>query len=314
MNGVLYAVRMAMVQSAHPHRSPSVGFIGLGNMGMPMACNYLAAASGPLFVTARSRERAQPAIAGGARWAETPRDIADECSSVVIMVPDLPQVNELLFAPGGIAESTGSSTIIVCSSVSPAGIRESAARIAESSAGRMTLVDAPVSGGTEGAEAGTLSIMVGGDSASVERVLPLLRTFGTPVHLGPLGAGQTAKACNQLIVAATIAAISEASVIAERSGLNIEALLSLLEQGYAGSRVLQTKKRAIIDRDYTPTGVARYMVKDLGFAAAEASESHTSTPVLDVLRKSFDGLVEAGLGDDDLAVMHRYIQLLPRDS
>lgn len=233
------------------------------------------------------------------------------------MVPDLPQVEELLFGPDAVSSSSSSSsssvTVVVCSSVSPVGIREIAERLTTATSGRMTIVDAPVSGGTEGAVSGTLSIMVGGDPHSVEAVRPVLATFGTPVHLGPLGSGDIAKACNQLIVAATISAIGEASVIAERSGLDLAALLSLLEGGYAGSRVLEAKKQRIIDGDYAPTGIARYMGKDLGFAAAAAAATDTATPLLDVLRESFDGLVSAGLGDLDLAVVHRYIQSLPRD-
>lgn len=314
MNSVLYADHMSLVPELSPTPPlsvpASVGLIGLGNMGMPMALNFLAAGLGELRVTGRSRERAERAIAAGAHWVDSPRELADSCSIIVIMVPDLPQVDELLFAPGGISWSAGSPIVVVCSSVSPDGIRSSDARLRAATNGRMSIVDAPVSGGTEGAEAAALSVMVGGDRATVEAVLPVLATFGTPVHLGPLGSGDIAKACNQLIVAATIFAISEASVIAERSGLNLDALLSLLARGYAASRVLETKKQKLVDRDYSPTGVARYMVKDLGFAAAAAAETATATPVLDVLRTSFDGLVAAGLGDDDLAVVHRYIGTL----
>lgn len=282
-------------------------------MGLPMALNYLKADVGELSVTGRSRDRAADALEAGAVWVATPLELADACSIIVIMVPDLPQVEELLFGPDAVSSSGSSVTLVVCSSVSPVGIREIAERMATATDGRMTIVDAPVSGGTEGAISGTLSIMVGGDPHSVDVVHPVLATFGTPVHLGPLGSGEIAKACNQLIVAATISAIGEASVIAERSGLDLDALLSLLEGGYAGSRVLEAKKQRIIDGDYTPTGIARYMAKDLGFAAAAASATDTATPLLDVLRGSFDGLVADGLGDLDLAVVHRYIQSLPRD-
>ncbi|MET4704806.1 2-hydroxy-3-oxopropionate reductase [Frigoribacterium sp. UYMn621] len=313
VNSVLYAVFMTQVPGKSVRAEQSVGFIGLGKMGLPMALNYLKADIGSLRVTGRSRDRAADALEAGAVWVATPRQLADACSIIIIMVPDMPQVEELLFGRDAVSSSGSSATVVVCSSVSPIGIREVAERLSVATSGRMTIVDAPVSGGTEGAIAATLSIMVGGDIDSVQSVFPVLATFGTPVHLGPLGSGEIAKACNQLIVAATISAISEASVIAERSGLDLEALLSLLQGGYAGSRVLETKKQRIIDGDYTPTGIARYMVKDLGFAAAAASATDTATPVLDVLRASFEGLVSAGLGDLDLAVVHRYIQSLPRD-
>jgi 2-hydroxy-3-oxopropionate reductase len=304
---------MSMVHQVPSRAEPSVGFIGLGNMGLPMAINFLRAGIGGLRVTGRSRHRAADAIQAGAIWVATPLELADSCSIIIVMVPDLPQVEELLFGPGSVSSSDATVTVVVCSSVSPLGIREVAKRLEAATEGRMTVIDAPVSGGTEGAQSGTLSIMVGGDPEIVAMVHPVLATFGTPVHLGPLGSGDVAKACNQLIVAATISAISEASVIAERSGLDLDALLSLLQGGYAGSRVLETKKQRIIDADYSPTGVARYMVKDLGFAAAAASATDTATPLLDVLRGSFDGLVADGLGDLDLAVVHRYIQSLPRD-
>lgn len=277
-------------------------------MGLPMALNLLAQHPALVVITARSQERAAVAIDAGARWVETPREIAEQCGIVVLMVPDLPQIESLLFDTDGIADATGEVIVVVCSSVSPVGIRTTEAKLRKLTNGRMRLVDAPVSGGTEGAQAATLSIMVGGEDNAVAAVLPILQIFGTAVHLGPLGSGDIAKACNQLVVAATMAAISEASVIAERSGLNLESFLTLLQQGYAGSRVLETKKQRLIDREYTPTGVARYMVKDLGFAAVAAVGTATSTPVLDVLRTSFDGLVNAGLGDLDLAVLHRYVE------
>lgn len=303
---------MSLAPSTPIRPNSPLGFIGLGNMGLPMVLNALAADRGPVLISGRSRERAARAIAAGAIWHDSARALADACDVIVLMVPDLPQIDELLFAADGIAHSDQTAVIVVCSSVSPVGIRESDHRLKRATDGRMVLVDAPVSGGTEGAESATLSIMVGGDTEPVGRVLELLSAFGTPIHLGPLGSGQVAKACNQLIVAATICAISEASVIAERSGLDVGALLSLLEHGYAGSRVLATKRQRIVDRDYSPTGVARYMVKDLGFAAAAAVETATATPVLEVLQQNFDGLVAAGLGDLDLAVVHRYVEELPR--
>jgi len=282
--------------------------IGLGNMGTPMAVNLLAAFPGSLTVTARSRDRAAPVLTAGASWADTPGDVAQASDVVILMVPDLPQVDELLFGEGGMAEAPTTCVVVVCSSVSPTGIRSTDERLRRQTDGRMRIVDAPVSGGTEGAAAATLSIMVGGADADVSLVVPVLSACGTPVHLGPLGSGDIAKACNQLIVAATMAAISEASVIAERSGLDLDALLTLLQGGYAGSRVLETKKNRLVERDYSPTGAARYMVKDLSFAHAAAVETATAAPVLDALRSQFDGLVAAGLGDDDLAVIHRYIR------
>lgn len=292
-----------------PHPAhPSIGMIGLGNMGTPMARNLIKAFPGRVSVTGRSRERARDVLDAGATWRDSPVELAAAASILILMVPDLPQVDELLFGDNGIAAADTECVVVVCSSVSPTGIRSTDERLRGQTDGRMRIVDAPVSGGTEGASAATLSIMVGGADSDVAIALPVLAACGTPVHLGPLGSGDIAKACNQLIVAATMAAVSEASVIAERSGLDLDTLLTLLQGGYAGSRVLETKKDRLVARDYSPSGVARFMVKDLSFAHAAAVETATSTPILDALRSQFDGLVAAGLGDDDLAVIHRYIE------
>lgn len=297
-----------MAHEASSPAHPSIGMIGLGNMGTPMALNLIAAFPDRVSVTGRSKSRAADVLAAGATWAETPAQLVDTSDVVILMVPDLPQVDELLFGDNGIVVADTECVVVVCSSVSPTGIRSTDERLRERTDGRMRVVDAPVSGGTEGASAATLSIMVGGADGDVAVALPLLAACGTPVHLGPLGSGDIAKACNQLIVAATMAAVSEASVIAERSGLDLDTLLTLLQGGYAGSRVLETKKDRLVARDYSPSGVARFMVKDLSFAHAAAVETATTTPILDALRSQFDGLVAAGLGDDDLAVIHRYIE------
>ncbi len=312
MNSVLYAGRMSTESLSSASPAISVGFIGLGNMGMPMALNFLAAGLGSLHVTGRSRERAKPALDAGAIWVDSPLALAESSSVIVIMVPDMPQVEELLFGENAISASNNSVDVVVCSSVSPIAVREADARLRAITGNRMSIVDAPVSGGTEGASDATLSIMVGGEDNSVDRVRPILETFGTPVHLGPLGSGDVAKACNQLIVAATLSAISEASIIAERSGLDLEATLSILQGGYAGSRVLDTKKDLLVSRDYSPSGVAKYMVKDLSFAESAAEATGSATPLLGVLQRTFSGLVEAGLGDLDLAVVHQYLGSLPR--
>jgi len=295
-----------MTQESNSSRTDRIGVIGLGNMGLPMALNLIAAGR-DVHVTGRSAARAAPALEAGAVWEDSPRELVDRCATILLMVPDLPQVEALLFAPDGLAASVEEALVIVSSSVSPDGIRELDVRLRAATDDRLGLVDAPVSGGTEGAAAGTLSIMVGGTRAQAERVAEVLAPCGTPVHLGPLGAGDVAKACNQLIVAATMTAIAEAAVIAERSGLDLDALLSLLQGGYAGSRVLESKRERLVHQDYSPSGVARFMVKDLSFAASAASETSTSTPLLDAVREVFTGVVEAGLGDDDLAVVHRFV-------
>jgi 3-hydroxyisobutyrate dehydrogenase-like beta-hydroxyacid dehydrogenase len=283
-----------------------VGVIGLGNMGGPMARRVLAAGH-DLGISARpaSAARARAAVPG-AVWHASARALAATSDVVILMVPDLPQVEELLLGPDGLLAAGSDPVVAVCASVSASGLRALAAR----SGAR--LVDAPVSGGTEGAEAGTLSIMVGGADDDVARARPALDACGTVVHLGPLGSGEVAKACNQLIVAATMTAVAEAAVIAERSGLDVDALLGLLQGGYAGSRVLESKRAALVAGDYRTRGAASYMVKDLRAAADEAEATGTPAPLLAAVGEVFAEVADAGLGELDLAVVHRLVRERPR--
>jgi 2-hydroxy-3-oxopropionate reductase len=227
---------------------------------------------------------------------------------IVLMLPDLPEVEAVLDGPDGIlAASPRDLVLVVSSTSSPDGVRALNQRLAAETDGAVRVVDAPVSGGTDGAAAGTLSIMLGGAEPDVARVLPLLRACGTPVHLGPLGAGQVAKACNQMIVASTILALGEAAVLADRSGLNLTVLFDLLAGGYAGSRILSTRGERLVTEDYSPSGPARYMVKDLDFATAVAAATDSHPVLLPAVKAAFDELVARGLGDLDIAVTRRFI-------
>ncbi len=291
-----------------------VGMIGLGNMGMPMARNLLAAGvAAQVSVYGRSPDKLAPLISAGAQLAETPRALAAASDVLITVLPDLDPLRELLWGEQGIVAGVGEALlIVVCSTSSPQGVRELAAELEQASAGRIRLLDAPLSGGTDGADAGRLSIMVGGEVLAFEAARPLLACMGNPLHLGPLGAGEVAKACNQMVVASTMVALSEATVIAERAGLDVASLLECLGGGYAGGRLLEARKQRLIDKDYTPTGVARYMIKDLAFARDEAARGGVVTPQLATLSRLFDDLGARGLGDQDLCVTQRYIDELDR--
>jgi len=202
-------------------------------------------------------------------------------------------------------------TILIIGSTSSAeGVRELAAELISATNGMLRVADAPVSGGADGAAAATLSIMVGGTDEDFATIEPLLATMGTPVLLGPLGSGQVAKACNQMIVASTMLALSEAAVIAERSGLDVAAFLDVLSGGYAGSRLLDSRKQRLIEKDYAVSGPAKFMVKDLDFARAAAESTTTTTPQLTMLQKVYADLVDRGFGDQDLSVAHAYVAAL----
>jgi len=286
--------------------------IGLGVMGQPMAVRALRAAeegSSHLVVNARNQERVSTLVSAGARWAATPRHLAERSDVIVLMLPDLPEVEQVLEgADGLLAGITEPTVIAIGSTSSPEEVRLIADIIGNQTAGLATVIDSPVSGGEDGAIAGTLSIMVGGASEDFERARPVLRAFGTPVLLGPLGSGQIAKACNQMIVASAVLALGEAVVIAERSGLDVRALLTLLSGGYAGSRVLETRLERFVNKDYSPSGVAKYMVKDLSFARAQAARTATVTSQLDLLFDQFSALVAEGFGDSDIAVTRAFVE------
>jgi 3-hydroxyisobutyrate dehydrogenase-like beta-hydroxyacid dehydrogenase len=289
--------------------SVPVGVIGLGMMGHPMAVNILNSGPGPLHITGRSPERYSDLVAAGAQWHATPRSLANAARVILLMLPDLPQVEEVLAGPDGIlASEPDALLLIIASSSSPVGVKELGMRLAQTTADAVRVIDAPVSGGVDGAEAGTLSIMVGGQDRDVADGWAVLSACGNPVHLGPLGSGQVAKACNQMIVASTILAIGEAAVLAERSGLDLTELFRLFGGGYAGSRVLESRGDRIIQQDYSPSGVAKYMVKDLDFATAVAAATGTHPVLLPAVKAAFEELMALGHGDSDIAVTRRYVE------
>jgi 2-hydroxy-3-oxopropionate reductase len=259
------------------------------------------------LVRSNRQSAASDLITAGARWAATPAELAG-CAVVVLMVRDLDEVSEVLDGPQGLATGDTPIVVVVSSTVSPDGLRTLAARVSADSAGRVRVIDAPVSGGEEGAVAGTLSIMVGGGDADVAVAWPVLTAMGVAAHLGPLGAGQVAKACNQMIVASTLVALGEAVVLARRSGLDIGGLLRLLRNGLADSRVLETKLDRLVSRDYTPSGPARFMVKDLGFALAEAERTGVVTDQTRVVHDLFVELVARGFGDQDTSVLQAFVE------
>lgn len=286
-----------------------VGIIGLGVMGKPMAANLLKDASVDLRLTARRREAVQDLVAAGAEWHDTAASLAAGADLILLVLPDLPEVRSVLDGPTGIlAGSDGDLVLVICSTSSPSGVRALADELHRDTDGRVRVIDAPLSGGEEGAKAGSLSIMVGGEAEDVAIAVPVLERCGRPVHLGPLGAGEVAKACNQMIVAAAVLALGEAAVLASRSGIDVAQMFDLLGGGYAASRILETRGPRIVAQDYSPSGVAKYMVKDLRFAADVADQTGTQAALLPALKAAFEDLVATGLGDSDISVTRKYIE------
>jgi 2-hydroxy-3-oxopropionate reductase len=195
--------------------------------------------------------------------------------------------------------------------VSPDGARAYRDHAAALTDGLVEVIDAPVSGGPEGAEAGILAIMVGGSADAVAAAWPALAAMGSTIrHLGGIGSGSLAKACNQMVVAATVIALSEAAALAESSGVDVAGLLDVLGGGYAASRVLQVKGANLVSQTYAPGGKAVYMVKDLGFVRDEAQRTGASVQQAALSLDAFAAATAAGWGDDDMSVVHRLIREL----
>lgn len=260
-----------------------------------------------LTVWARRPESAAALVEAGATYQPTPRELAS-CDVIIDMLQDLSQLEPLLEGPDGLLAGVSTPIVLVVSStVAPADVRALATRLSSQTSGLLQVVDAPVSGGEAGAIAGTLSIMVGGDDEPVARAIEVLQACGTPVHCGPLGAGEVVKACNQMIVGITMAALSEAALIAAGAGVDVALMYSMLAKGWGGSAVLDAKREKVETRDYSNTGAAKFMVKDLKIALSEATGASRTLPLTSEALTIYEGLVEAGLGDLDLAVVHKYL-------
>ena len=279
-----------------------VGFIGVGIMGGPMAANRAAAG---WDVRGWARRFAAAQAIPGITPVEDARELAD-CDVLVSMLPDLPPLRAVL--DDGLLDAIDHPvTLVICSTSSPSGVRE----LADELAGRgIAVVDAPVSGGERKSIDGTLAIMVGGSDADVAAVRPVLEACGTPVHLGPLGAGEVAKACNQMIVAATTAALVEAAVLAERSSLDVGALFGLLGTGLAGSEVLNQKAPKLVAHDHTVSGPAKFLIKDLGFALEQAGTVGVRLDLAERLRETYSAMTDAGYGDLDTTALQAYVESL----
>jgi 3-hydroxyisobutyrate dehydrogenase len=283
-----------------------LGFVGLGTMGAAMAAN-LARAGFPLTVWNRTPGRAGPLVALGAVEAGSPRELAQASDVVVTCVTDSPQVDEVVFGTDGLAEGfTSGSLLIDCSTISPASAREFAARLGELG---VTMIDAPVSGGSEGAVAGTLTIMAGGAPADLERADEVLHAMGRSVtHLGPIGSGQVAKAVNQVILCGTYLGVAEGMVLAMKAGVDVEQLTAALAGGAAGSWVLSNRSGRMIADSY-PLGfkIALHR-KDMAIALELARRVGAVLPVAAMAASFEDGLIAQGHGDDDNSALARVVR------
>lgn len=270
--------------------------LGLGNMGLPVAINLARAGhdvTGANIAPVPAASEAGVAVSTDATEALRDREV------VFCLLPDLPYLEPMLPAllDGGAAD------LVVMSTISPSVVRGLAERLD----GQVNVMDACMSGGVAKAEDGSMSIMCGADEAMFERVRPLLDVIGGTVELmGPVGAGAVTKACNQMVVAGTLVALGEATLVAKDNGLDAHHVLQVLGAGLAASELLDQKAAKLADEDFSPSGPAKFLVKDLTFATDSAGGR--DLPSLQVSLDLFTGLTEAGLGDDDNSVVLQYLR------
>jgi 2-hydroxy-3-oxopropionate reductase len=284
--------------------TPRIALLGTGLMGAPMARRLLAAGF-PLTVWNRSRSKAEALAADGATLAETAAEAVGGADVVITMLDSGSVVTEVLFA-GGVAEAMAAgATLIDMSSIPPSTARDHAARL---TARGVNYLDAPVSGGTLGAEAGTLAIMAGGEAAVFEKAVPVFAPMGRAVRVGPSGSGQLAKLANQAIVGITIGAVAEALLLVERGGADPAAVREAIRGGFAESRILEVHGRRMIERDFVPGGKVVTQIKDLETIVRTADEIGLDLPLSrNVLRRYIELRDRQDAGDLDHAAL--FLQL-----
>jgi 2-hydroxy-3-oxopropionate reductase len=282
----------------------TVGFIGLGIMGKPMAENLIEAG---YDLVAYNRTSEKAGELDGATVAETPREVAEQSDITITMLPDSPQVEEVLAGEDGVLEGIKEGALIVdMSTISPVVTEELSEKANEKGA---SMLDAPVSGGDVGAIEGTLSIMVGGSEGDFERARPLFEVMGgTVTHVGPVGTGQVVKAANQIVVALTIEAVSEALVLGSKGGVAPEKILDVLGGGLAGNKVMEVKREKMLEHSFDPGFRVELHHKDLGIALAAGREYGVTLPVTAIVDQMLETLKMRGRGDQDHSALLTLIE------
>ena len=288
--------------------SETLGFIGLGLMGKPMA-GHLLAAGQSLHVYDTNQESVQELAAKGAVACNSGREVAEKSDIVFTMVPDTPDVEAVLFGENGVADGIKPGAIVVdMSSISPIATKEFASKL---NAKGVKMLDAPVSGGQVGAEKAALSIMVGGEPEIFEKVKPYFEIMGKNiVHIGGNGDGQTCKVANQIVVALTIEAISEALLFASKAGADPAKVRAALLGGFAQSRILELHGERLLQRNFKPGFRIRHQQKDLNIALQSARSLGMSLPGAALVQEMFNGVVAQGGGDLDHSALVMAVEAL----
>jgi 2-hydroxy-3-oxopropionate reductase len=285
----------------------NIAILGIGLMGYPMG-RRLCAAGYVVHAWNRTPDKAQRLLTSGATVHASPVDAVRNADVIITMLDNGAVVERVLFDLGVAAAAKSGALLVDMSSIKPAEARDHAARLSER---HIAYLDAPVSGGTIGAENGTLAIMAGGKAATFEQALPVLNVFGRATHVGPTGAGQLAKIANQMIVGATIGIVAEALLLCERGGANMAKVKEAITGGFADSRVLQVHGQRMVERDFAPRGRMSVQLKDLHNALSTAREVGYDAPITALFEQLYAQGIDHGLADLDHAGL--FVELASRN-
>jgi len=285
-----------------------VGFIGLGIMGMPMARNLMKAGS-DVVVYDCTKAKTEQMVSQGAQKANSPREVAEEAPVVITMVPDTPDVEGVILGETGVIEGIKPNSVVIdMSTISPEATKKMATHLKKK---ETYMLDAPVSGGEQGAINGTLSIMVGGDAKIFERCKPIFQAMGSNInHVGPNGMGQTVKLVNQILVAGNLNAVVEALIFAQKSGVDVEKAIDAVKGGAASSAQLTAMAPRIINRDFQPGFTIDLMQKDLNLVMGAAEAGKIPLPVTSLIHQMFYSLQCRGEGKAGTQALVKVVEQL----
>ena len=284
----------------------NIGFIGIGLMGLPMAKNILKAGYN-LKVFNRTKSKAEPLKEYGAKITNTIQDLVKECDIVITMLTEDVSVDDVMNSSDFLENLKLKATVIDMSSVKPSTATKHGNNLKIKN---INYLDAPVSGGTNGAEEASLAIMVGGDQKVFDKAFDVLKTMGNPTLVGPIGSGQVSKLANQIIVGLTIGAVAEAITLCEKAGADPNKMIKALSGGWADSKILQTHGKRMIEKDFTPKGRTYTHLKDMNNILDCANSYNTHLPISNLVKEMYKTLVENGHGETDHSSLYKEIERL----
>ena len=283
-----------------------IGFIGIGLMGLPMAKNILKAGYN-LKVFNRTKSKAEPLKEYGAKITNTIQDLVKECDIVITMLTEDVSVDDVMNSSDFLENLKSKAIVIDMSSVKPSTATKHGNNLKIKN---INYLDAPVSGGTNGAEEASLAIMVGGDQVVFDNAFDVLKTMGNPTLVGPVGSGQVSKLANQIIVGLTIGAVAEAITLCEKAGADPNKMIKALSGGWADSKILQTHGKRMIEKDFTPKGRTYTHLKDMNNILDCANSYNTHLPISNLVKEMYKTLVENGHGETDHSSLYKEIERL----